>query len=125
MLKRIVVLLSLFGSTFVLPPSQAAAVDRCPTLHVAAGDACICFVTNYGTGVDTNVTITIVRPTGAAPVVCGPTDIAPGIGAFCGLTATSFEHCGCVVTGEGAASRTSLSTADSLGATSLAAVDCR
>ena len=121
MLKRILQCLAVCAAA--APIAALQATDRCPPLPVAI-NTCECKVANYGTNTDTGVLITVYDSAG--PVAsCGPFDIPSKGNEFCDFFFDVAENCGCQVSGEAGASRTSLSVYDpGFGINANASVEC-
>ena len=122
MLKRILQCLAVCAAA--APIAAVWATDRCPPLPVE-DNICECKVQNYGNSPDSNVTITLYDFAGNVTNQCGPGTIDAGHNVFCNAL-YGIDNCGCEVTGEAGASRTSLSVYDlNNGANANASVSCK
>lgn len=126
MVKSIVRLLFVVGAV-TITSQEAAATRYCPPIPVQAVApyaSCKCAVQNYSTSADTGVTISVYAQNGGY-TTCGPLTVPARTGTFCHAGIALGTMCGCVVTGEGGLTFTSLSVTDPETGAAQATTECR
>ena len=107
---------------------EAAATRYCSPIPVQVVGpyvaSCKCAVQNYSTLPDTGVTISVYAQNGGY-TTCGPTTVPARGGTFCHVSIALGTMCGCVVTGEGGLTFTSLSVTDPETGAPQATVECK
>jgi hypothetical protein len=118
----LVVLVTSLVSAVVLA-SPAAALKRCPPVRIVVGDSCVCAAQNYSASPDQGVVFEIFTAEFGPFGTSEPVTLDPGKGSFFSFSGSAVT-CGCRVTGEGAATRVSLSAQGTDGRP-LVTVECK
>jgi hypothetical protein len=118
----LVILVASLVSAVILA-SPAAALKRCPPVRTVAEDSCVCAAQNYSASPDQGVVFEIFTAEFGPFGTSAPLTLDPGKGTYFSFSGAAVT-CGCKVTGEGAATRVSLSVHGTDGRP-LVTVECR